>query len=153
MIASFVMKALFWFTGIVVCLAAGVLGTMVADRDPPIETHSATVTNPEVLPGEMLVIRYKVNRTRSCFVQFSRTLRDSASPVHRVVLPDMIRYPGADPLGEDTYVSVVPIPENFSPGPAVYSTVALYQCNIVHALWPIVTPPRDLHFRVQKLPG
>lgn len=133
---------------ILMCFAAASLGTMLADREVPIQVHSARILTPEVKAGGELRILYKVHRVRTCYQFSDRIMRDTAKLVNRVPLDDIEVKPGSDPVGEDTYISTIPVPANLQPGPAVYTTVTLYRCNLVHYAWPIWIPPREFHFRV-----
>lgn len=133
---------------LVLCLIAAWLGTMLGDREPPIRVYSADILNTRVERGGTLRIMYRVNRLRSCHASADRILRDSANPPNRKPIEDIEIKPGADPTGDDLYVSTVELPEILVPGPATYTTVASYRCNLMHYIWPITTPPRVMHFTI-----
>ena len=115
---------------IVLALAQTVAWSL--DRKPPFALLSAEVNTPR--PGERLIMAAKVRRDihRDCSVVFSRYLFDSIGVRYdlsgqQVMGPDAIRNMNALAPGELNLI--VPIPETFRPGVAVFSTVLEYRCN------------------------
>lgn len=136
-------------TGFVFAAAvAAVLGTMLAERDPPVRIHSAVVATPEVATGGILEVEYNVHRDRLCDTTFSRTWRDEDAPPNRVVQTWTLT-PGGDKLGPDTYISPSRVPDALHPGDITTTVVMSYRCNVIHDIWPITTTPIVLKFKLQ----
>ncbi|MGA0595595.1 hypothetical protein [Enterovirga sp. CN4-39] len=131
-------------------LTAGILGLWVAQREPPVRILRATVLTPQVPPGGQLRIEYDVERVKSCGLRVDRLFYDK----------DRVRKPleplewNVDPgrIGRDTLRVVVDVPRSFAEGRAIYRTIARYECNLVHRLWPIIPPSRDIEFEVKGAP-
>lgn len=126
------------------------LGIWTIDREPPTVTIKTEVLTPEVSPGGVLKVHYFVKRFRDCEVKIDRILTDSQRV--RVVLPDLEFSKAPGPMGDDDFVTEVPVPQTFSKGPAVYMTLTSYRCNIVHNLWPILVGPAQVLFVIDGSP-
>lgn len=127
-------------------VAGAILGLWSVDREPPTVTLRAEPMTQTVVPGGDLKIKFSVRRTKSCVTHIDRLLLDSQKA--RFLLPDLDYAKAPGPMGDDEYVSVVPIPEQMAGGPARYRTIASYQCNIIHRLWPVTLDPIDVPFTV-----
>ncbi len=131
---------------LIAALLAGLFGTFLADRDPPISIISAEVLTPMVRPGDPFTMRFKVVRHRSCAIHADRVLRDSAGG--REILEDFDLKTDPGPIGNDSFLVHVTVPAAFKPGPAHYITAAEFACNVVHKLWPIRAPVREFTFEI-----
>lgn len=127
-------------------LISGTLGFYVIDRDPPTVLLRTEVMFKPVRPGDDLRIKYHVTRFRSCEALIDRTLFDADSV--RVVLDDLAFSGAPGPLGESSYVAVIPLPRNFAQGQGQYRVVTRYVCNPLHRLWPIIVENPPVWFEV-----
>lgn len=125
---------------------AGLLGVWAGDREPPTVSADLRPVSVEVPPGGELKVRYTVFRTRSCPLRVERMLFDSTGT--RYILPSTEFSSAPGPLGNDSYISMVPLPINISPGPARYRAITIYKCNPIHSIWPIVAQAQDVEFMV-----
>lgn len=134
---------------------AGLLGTWVADRQPPTEIISFKLMTPVVPPGGELKIAYYVFRNRSCATTFQRTYRDGDNPPARHALDDIVIASSPANPGWDEYTTVVPISVKAMRGKASYRPIILYRCNPIHLLWPIVQIPGNVDFQIagEPVPG
>lgn len=123
------------------CVAAFVMaaGLMAFDRRPPFEVLS--VTPAYARPGETVVIIASVRRdvARNCSAIFSRFIFDSKAARFELgnahASADTIRRMEHRAPGMLTVAALIPLVA--APGPAVVETAIEYQCNVMHALWPI----------------
>lgn len=127
-------------------LTSGILGMWVAEREPPITIESVEVLTTRVRAGEDFKARFHVTRRKLCAVRVERMLVDGESGRHPLATTDLSGPPG--PLGHDSYVSLVSVPEKAAPGHARYRANAIYRCNPLHGLWPIVDVGQDLEFEI-----
>lgn len=111
-----------------------VAGYWSADRAQPSETLSAAVIA-SVRPGDDALIEWRVFRHRACHTKVERSTFDGLS--ERVILPDQ-DYEQPRRLGEDSYRTRAPIPQNAAPGSGSIEVVLTWRCNPVHQVWPIV---------------
>jgi hypothetical protein len=138
---------------VLLCLAAGILGTFLADRAPPVVVQSVEILTPVIEPGGKLRIRYRVHRVRDCETRVDRVMYDAGipgrQPANRVIL-DVVRLFGEpDRLGLHSFVTAVDVPEHFVDGPARYVTAPQFRCNPLHTLWPIQGQVRTVGFEVR----
>lgn len=131
---------------LVAFVVAGILGAFVADRSPPITVILSEIITPVVAPGGDLRLRFTLARARSCATHVDRVMRDSAG--NREILDDVDLRASPGALGTDTFITSIKVPLTFVPGPALYVATTQYRCNLVHELWPITVPPREIGFTV-----
>lgn len=136
------------FTLIGLGLTAGMLGVWLGDREPPTVSAKLEPVVLRVPPGGNLNVRYSVYRTRSCPLRVERLLIDSQNV--RYVLPATEFSAAPGPLGEDSYISMVPLPQGISEGTAHYRAITIYKCNPLHSIWPIVVTAPDVEFYVVR---
>lgn len=126
-------------------LGSGYAGFLLSDREAPVVVLSATPQ--AVAPaGGQLRIAYVLNRSRQCDTLVDRSIIDSRET--RFVLPPFNFATGAGPIGQERYVSIVDIPDEATPGQAIYRTTTRYRCNALNAIWPIYSPTREVRFTV-----
>lgn len=129
-----------------VALTFGTFGMFIADRTPPTTVYDVQVLTPQVPPGGTLKVKYTVYRARSCATQVERILFDHQRVRHALEDLEFKAAPG--PLGTDSYISAVPIPNTFTRGEARYRVLTTYRCNPVHSIWPITVLTADETFDV-----
>ena len=129
-----------------VAAISATVGFWVIDRQSPVTVLRAEVMSKSVRPGEDLRIRYTVHRFRSCETKIDRTLYDA--DFVRVVLDDLAFSSSPGPLGENTYVTTIPIPRNFGTGLGQYRVVTQYVCNPLHRISPIIVENSPVYFEV-----
>lgn len=129
----------FWVAKLSIFLGAVVMAVYAFDREPPFTLLS--VEPAIALPGHFVKITAKVHRdtSRNCTASFSRYIHDGAqtrffsdaSFASDAMIDTMEKkYPGK-------LMIAIRIPDEAVPGPAQIETILRYQCNKVHALWPI----------------
>ncbi|WP_428029832.1 hypothetical protein [Ancylobacter sp.] len=127
-------------------LLAGWAGWQVSDRSPPVVVYSAKPEGPAVAGGP-LRIAYTLNRLRQCDTIVDRMVVDSRQT--RFILDPLVFATGAGPIGQEQYVSVVNVPVQAAPGPAIYRTTSRFTCSPINALWPIYAPSREIGFVIE----
>lgn len=138
-------RAVFYGTA---ALVGATLGLWTIEREPPVVTLRTELSTPTVAPGGDLKIKLTVRRTKSCVTHVDRMLFDAEKA--RFPLPDLDYKKAPGPLGDDTYMTVIPVPEQMGEGPALYRSISSYQCNLVHLLWPVSLEPIDVPFVVSR---
>ena len=124
----------------------GIVGYWVTDRDNPVAVLSRTLLTPIVNPGGALQIERQVYRQRQCSTTVERVITDAGNI--RYVLPnETLSIYGT--LGDDHFVTSVPIPSEASVGPAVYTSTVRYVCNPIHLIWPIVFQGSPIQFEIR----
>ena len=127
------------FLGGALFMVLCVAGAMSLDRQPPFEVLS--VTPAFARPGETVVIIASVRRdvARNCSATFSRFIFDSKAARFELgnanATADTIRRMERRSPGMLTVAALIPLVA--APGPAVVETAIEYQCNVMHAIWPI----------------
>ncbi len=133
-----------------IILIMGVLGFMAADRRIPIDIVSAQVTSLEARPGGMLEFDVYFTQHRRCHILTERRLVGSEG--RQFPLPPTKYGAGIGPVGVEQKVRVVvPIPTAMPFGIASYETTTFYRCNILHAVWPIISAYNPIFFEVVSL--
>lgn len=135
---------------VVLGVFAGWLGVLTGDRDVPTTVYRTEVLALRPWPGGEVQIRYFVKRHQSCATYVQRTLFDSQQL--RIPLPSREFAASPGPVGEDSYLVSVPIPEGVALGPANYRVITTYVCNFIHNLWPIVVVAKDVGFEIGPKP-
>lgn len=134
-----VVMATEWVARVILLLAALLILYYAADRDPPFAVLA--VEHAEGRAGEYVTINSKVLRdvSRGCNTEFSRFLFDSRGARFDMGTSRMSAEAiAAMDRQSPSWLSLsVHIPPAVAPGPAKLQTVIHYQCNRVHALWPI----------------
>lgn len=140
-------KLFMLFTALTLCAGAGILGRWIGDRSEPSITERFEILTPEVKPGEELRIKFYVRRERTgCTITVYRLILDSQQA--RYVLTERFFPYAPGPVGEDTYITPVVIPDGIALGPALYRTMTTFACNPIQYVWPIDQHPLDIHFNV-----
>jgi hypothetical protein len=126
------------------------MGHWVSDREPPTTVIRTELIPLKPYPGGEVQVRYFVRRYRACATRVERLLFDAQQL--RIPLPvrDFATSPG--PVGDDSYVVSVPIPDSAMPGPARYRILTTYVCNPWHNIVPIVVSASDVMFTIQPRP-
>lgn len=138
-----------WRFAAIVPLAvlAGLFGTWAGDRTPPIHIESVIAETKSVPPGGELKVRYTVNRVRSCTTRIQKMIQDAGGKYETSDDQEILAV--LRPLGHDSYVSSTIIPKNFERGPAWYRSGRKYDCNPLHAFWPITVLVADIPFMIE----
>lgn len=105
------------------------------DRSPPVTIISSKADG-YAMPGGTLLIRYTVERHRSCQLKVDRAI--ITSELTRIELQDSDWAAAPGPMGKDIYKSEVIIPSRVPPGPSVYRVILQYRCNPLQVLYPII---------------
>jgi hypothetical protein len=129
----------------VLAFPMGAIGMWVVDRQPPTAVLRVEPTQ-STSPGGVIEIRYFVRRIRSCAITIDRVLYDSKGV--RFPLEDRSFVAAPGPLGDDSYIVAVQLPETFSPGRGRYRATSVYRCNPLHGWFPIVVTNPDITFDV-----
>jgi hypothetical protein len=134
---------LVWFT----------IGYWAQDRSPPITVISEITETPVVNTGEVLQIRYQINRHRQCSLVLEHDIFDGKRIRHRLDTQEFLTSPG--PVGPDEFAIAVDITSSMAGGRATYRSVRSYYCNPLQRwfTWPIVVTPSDIPFIIQELPS
>ncbi len=133
-------------------LMAATLGYWANDREPPTRIISAESINHTVQPGGEVLVRYKVERVRSCRVHIDRVIYDALNVRRDLEDVDYAASPG--PLGEQTYSVAITIPRNTNLGQARYKVITTYYCNPLHTYFsPIVSVDETITFNVAGEPS
>lgn len=111
------------------------------DRTPPIAMRSYTPFN--AAPGEYALVVIGLDRPdkrRDCSERSSKYLIDSQGVRHRIgstetMSPAAVKH--MRQFSPDSMKFKIYMPKSASPGPAILIADIEYQCNPVHALWPI----------------
>lgn len=137
-------------TYVIITILAGTLGVWIGDREPPTAIISARALGP-VAPGEVARIEYRVHRYRSCPYRIDRVLLDADGVRLPLADQDFAAAPG--PLGDDTYIALVPIPRIVAQGVVRYRSILSYTCNAVHRLFaPVVVASAEVAIMVRGAP-
>jgi hypothetical protein len=132
-----------------VAMAAS-LGYMAGDRTLPTNIRQTPIVNDNVsYPGGRLEVKVSFVQTKRCDTHVDRFLFDSHA-VRYTLQP--IDYEGGAPADLGTvedYSIKIPIPKDASIGPAKYETVSVYRCNMIHYLFPLYGPVRDIPFTIR----
>lgn len=110
------------------------------DRNPPFEILS--VEPAMAAPGQAVRLTAKVRRDveRNCNVQYTRHLYDGANFRHDLEGVQRMNAAGLRALDARTpgmLQLTVRVPTNAAPGSASLVTTLDYECNPLHAMWPI----------------
>lgn len=125
-----ILKVLFFAA---VGVMTAVLALWTVDRSPTLQVVSAHATKP-VRPGGQLEVAYRVNRFRLCDRQVFREIIDGAGFRHILgIQPN----PVPNPLGFDSYTSLIAVPLTAQPGLGKYRVTVENYCNPLHYMWPI----------------
>lgn len=124
----------------------GWAGWQASDRSPPVVVYSAKAES-TASPGGTLRVAYVLNRNRQCETVVDRSIIDSRKT--RFVMTPLAFMTGAGPIGQEQYVSLVPVPTQAALGPAVYRTTSRFTCNPINLLMPIYSPTREVPFEVK----
>lgn len=129
-------------------VAAGALGLMVADREPPINIVESRLVTPVVRPGGSLEREITFVQHKRCHIHSDRAVFDSEGK--RYLLPPLeLRSGNIGPVDEEaTFILSIPLPTDMAPGPARYESTAMYRCNAFHWLWPVHGPHVQVNFTV-----
>jgi hypothetical protein len=135
-VSAIIRRVSFIFLLVGLSAISGLLGLWTADRHMPVVILESTLLTPEVPAGEAARVRYTVIRTNQCRATVERYL--VASDGLRFDLGYAIFPNGTGPTGRpDQYVREYIIPAAAPPGPARLVALACYQCNPIHAIWPV----------------
>lgn len=137
-------------TILISCVCGGIiggwLGWTVSDRQNPVKYYSTEILN-EPMPGEVLRVRHHVWRDRSCYTTVFRAVFDKDE--HRYVVQEDLEFPaGMLPVGDDVFVTMIPVSVVAVAGPAVYRVQRLYRCNFSHWIWPVEDGPHNITFTI-----
>lgn len=124
---------------------SGVVGSWVADRNVPIKFQSLTPLSNEVLAGDYIKMQYRFVRHDHCSMRVARLIVDGDNVRH--VLEDTTSH-SRGPIGYDTFVAVLKVPDTVSPGLARYLPTIYYECNPIHRFWPVVFHVPEMYFTV-----
>jgi hypothetical protein len=141
-----IQRSVTFITCIVGGMIGGWLGWMASERTSPVRYYSTEVLN-RPKPTTALRVKHNVWRDKACRTTVYRLIFDKEK--HRFVVPDIEFPAGVLPVGDDTFVTMVPISQEAEAGPAVYRVVRLYRCNILHWIWPIEDGPHDIAFTIE----
>lgn len=141
-----------WAKGVLVLIAAFAfygavsLGTMVADRQPPIVYLKAVALSDTVPQGGSIEIEFEVNRSRICSSNVKRWLVDAAQTRHSITSFTV----GSNlKKGREVYQRTITIPENAAVGPAYYEVKLEFACNVIQRLgWPLKLDAPHIKFEI-----
>ena len=110
------------------------------DRSPPFVLGSYTAFNAQ--PGETMFITASVQRAaeHDCSVRFSRYLVDSNKVRHEIAPDGFMSATALKDLERESPNQLriaLRVPLAAAPGPGALVTNMEYQCNPLHAVWPI----------------
>ena len=120
---------------LVIGAAVGQIARWSTDWEPPFTFISST-PSPYALPGGTMVVRYKIERHRSCPFRTDRYIITSENV--RVALSDSEDGGAPGPMGPVEYGVEVDVPARVPPGPATYLAVLSYRCNPLQYVHPRV---------------
>lgn len=128
----------------------GTAAVWATDRDPPVTINEVKVLTPIVQQDGDFIISYDLERQQVCQTEAQRTIFDGAN-VEIDYLPD--RREAFGPVTKHDVKSVkVHVPLSATPGTARYRVVAVYRCNPLHQIWPIVRVLVDQYFTIIEKP-
>ncbi len=127
----------------------GSLGYMVVDRAVPIEIISGQTPVLKAKPGGLLEFDVRFIQHKRCHVLTERRL---IGPEGRIfLLPPMEFRAGIGPIGREQKTKIsIRVPIDMPPGDARYESVTFYKCNILHSIWPVVSPYTTVSFEVSS---
>jgi hypothetical protein len=114
--------------------SASLLGVWAGDRNPATESLVAEARPRQVPAGDFLRVAYEFRRYRLCPRDLQRTIFDGSGT--RFDLGTQSR-PVAGPVGRDSYVQPIQVPDAAAPGEARYRVIILDYCNPLHRIWPL----------------
>lgn len=146
------MRRIAWrITGVAVyalgILGAVSLGTMIVDREHPIEYLRARALNLAVEQGGTIGLEFQVFRTRICPAVTNRWLYDHVNTRHAI--PQFTV--GLERLaGKETYQRTITIPPAAAVGKAQYQVDTSYYCNPLQRVlgWPINVRSPPIQFLI-----
>lgn len=107
----------------------------VTDRTPPFTLKRSWAVNTAV-PGGTVVIRYEIERHRSCPYRTDRYIITSENI--RIPLSDSEDGGAPGALGLVEYGVDVDVPARVPPGPTTYLAILSYRCNPLQYYYPSV---------------
>lgn len=123
----------------------GWLGFMAQDRFNPVRYYTTEVLNSPHI-GDSLHVKHNVWRAHSCYTTVYRVVFDRSG--NRLLVPDLTFPAGVLPLGDDTFITSIPILPEAVSGDAIYRVVRKYRCNVLHWIWPVEDGPHDIPFKI-----
>lgn len=133
----------------IAAIGSSVLGYWAQDRDLPVQSKLVEVIAP-AYPGGKLLVRWQVFRDRACSATKQELILDVGSV--RWILPETHFSAPPGQMGWDTFVSQSELPKEIPVGEASLRVSISYQCNPVHAIWPITNNIPDAHFTILPAP-
>jgi hypothetical protein len=121
------------------------------DRRMPIEVSSlmGSVLTPKVKEGGILTVRWQVFRYRECRAKISREFVDSTNTIYRT---DITFAPYSNVIGQDHWISDLPIPPKAAWGMAKYRSTISYYCGWTHHWQPLIVKVPEITFEIMP-PG
>jgi hypothetical protein len=130
---------------------AGSLGFMAGDRSIPIQVIERSVLDDNARPGGEVVLRYRAVQHRRCDIHTDRVIFDSRGERHLLPALEFKAGIGGKVGEQQEYVVKIKLPVDIAFGKARYETSTVYVCNLVHRLWPVLSPYNPLFFEVRPL--
>jgi hypothetical protein len=132
-----------------VAMAAS-LGFMAGDRTLPASIKQGPlVLEDTAYPGGQLQVRVQFVQEKRCATHVDRFLYDSKDV--RYDLKSIDYQSGASEVGTlQDYTLKIPIPKDAAIGNARYQTASVYKCNMVHYLFPLYGPVRNINFVIRE---
>lgn len=141
-------RILNWFGRCVLIILAGGLGgwtgSLIGNKQYPIQMLERVVMTPQVAPGADILIAQHVNRIDQCDVVVKRTITTATG--QRFTIKQEFEE-GFGPLGGDRYLLPVPTPTNAAFGPAKMYSKAQSYCNWLDYVKPSEAENWTMDFR------
>lgn len=129
---------------------AGVVAYMVVEPSP-IEVVSAKLLDATVRPGGELVWDIEYVQNKRCYIHSERVFIDSLDEPHPAD-PQTYRNGLPGELGEKQSLTVkIPVPGKMAFGTARLESTTVTKCNLLHEIWPIISPYNPVFFEVTPL--
>ncbi len=131
-------------------VAAGLLGFMINDRQPPLIRYYGRITPDNPLPGADINVTWEVRKNRDCPGVIYRRIIDS----HGVVY-DFAPVESLYTLAANTkeFSRLFKLPAQIAPGPAEYFATNKLVCNPLHNFWPILVDMPSIKFNIATPPN
>jgi hypothetical protein len=129
-----------WLPALVVALCVAQFTIWCFDRKPPFAVLSADPTIG--VAGESVLLDMRVRRDidRHCSVRYTRSLFDASGVRHDLEGEEWVTAAALERMQKRMPGRLrvsIPIPRHIAVGEAALVTSLRYECNPVHAIWPI----------------
>lgn len=137
----------------VASIAAGALGYMVGDRQPPLIRYWGVILPENPPAGSEVSVQWDIQWFRPCTGKVYRQIVDS----HKVIWdfePFDTMYTRAKKITEtNRRIELnLTLPKGIALGPAEYFAVVRLKCNWLQEIWPIVVDTPTIKFNIVESP-